>query len=155
MGTCYAYRNHDKAQYFDCGLACWNNKRSGLGCGPGARAMGLLLCADWSGDRISVENDSDSLDWQDGAIDIEVDVVLMLLETDGVEWLDVAGTGFHVASALAIHLRHPALIASLDKHFGPSAWKKRHADHVSRNTRTFDDAVHAALARGIVKFSSP
>jgi len=43
MGAVYRYVNYDLRQSFDCGVRRWNGKWSGVGRGPGARALGILL----------------------------------------------------------------------------------------------------------------
>lgn len=152
MGTTYDYWNQDKRQYFSCGLGIENDKRSGIGRGSSARALGLLLRYDWAGDRIAVIGDDQSTEWRDGAIDISVDLMLMLLDIDGTGWIDFDGCGFAPACELATYVRYPRLIAVLDAMFGPAGWRKRFEDHSRANSSTLANDIYEAQQRGIISF---
>jgi hypothetical protein len=152
LGTTYDYWNQDKRQYFCCGLRLQNDKLSGIGCGAGARALGLLLLYDWAGDRIVVKGDDLSTEWRDGSIDISADLLVMLLEVDGTDWLDFAGLGFISACEIATHLREPRMIAALDEKFGLGVWRKRFVEYSHGNASTLADAIYEAQQRGLIRF---
>lgn len=152
MGTTYDYWNQDKRQYFNCGLRLQNDKRSGIGRGAGARALGLLLRHDWAGDRIAVMADDRSPEWRDGASDISVDLIVMLVEVDGTGWLDFDGLEFTTVCEIATLLRDPRVIGALDEKFGAAVWRKRFAECSRRNTLTLAYQIHEAQERGIIRF---
>ena len=60
MGVSYFYVNHDKEQFFDCGLPGLNNRFNRIGTEPGSRALAILLSdhGTWKGDSISVVADT-------------------------------------------------------------------------------------------------
>lgn len=152
VGTTYDYWNQDERQYFSSGLLIQNDKKSGVGRGAGARALALLLRCDWAGDRIALMGDEESLEWRDGATDISIDVIALLLDVDGTDWLELDGLGFDVACSLAMHLNHPGLLVALDEKFGPAGWRKRFVESSRSHTSDFADRIFEAQRRGIIRF---
>lgn len=151
MGTTYSYWNQDKRQYFSCGLWGEASKKWGIGCGSAARALGLLLRYDWSGDRIAVMGDDQPMDWTREAIDVSVDVMVMLVDVEGPESLDLVGFNFTAVCELATHLRHARIIATLDEQFGPSVWRRRFANQ-SHGSSMLAQEIYEAQRRGIIRF---
>lgn len=142
MGTSYVYVNLDKRQHFRCGLCTASSGFAAIGHGPGARALALLLCerGSWHGDRISVLADSsDTWDGLHGeSINIEPEVLLMLIDVDGMAWLErplaESSLVFSRICTLASHLRHAGLIQWLDRSFGAGKWQRRQENYLKENT---------------------
>jgi hypothetical protein len=152
MGVYYHYVNHDKRQHFICGLCSWDDRFSGIGRGPGARALAILLSerGTWRNDRISVIGD-DGVDSKEfeyifvNYIDIEIEAQLMLLDVDGVEWIeaviDSSPNAFSNLCQFAIHLRRPDVIALLDAKYGVGNWQRRYEEYLKRNTDTWSQKI--------------
>jgi hypothetical protein len=115
------YLNPDKGQFFHCGLLGYASSFSAIGSGPGARALAILLSerGTWRNDQIAVVGDTAEAfdDVLRNALDIEVEVELMLLEIDGRAWveelLEKSIVAFRTMCAFAVHLRHPKVIRML------------------------------------------
>lgn len=162
MGASYIYLNRDQRQHFRCGLFTAGSGFSALGHGPGARALALLLCerGSWQGDRIAVLADT-SETW-DGvhreSLNIEPEVVLMLIDIDGMAWLEKplseSSLVFSRICTLASHLRHAGLIQWLDRSFGAGKWQRRLEIHAKENTPgPWLEHVIAARDRGLRLFA--
>src|SRR4051812_772891 len=148
MGSSYFYVNHDKAQFFNCGLFGSNDRYSQVGVGWGSRALGILLSdlGTWKGDRISVMSDEppefDAL--VRSAIDIEVEAELMLVDVDGLDWLEpwldssIGGVFDHLCS-FALLLRRADVTALLDRKFGVGKWQHRYKKHLQTQTNNNTD----------------
>ena len=134
MGVDYVYLNGDKRQFFHCGLSGFSSRFSAIGAGPGARALAILLSerGSWRNDRISVVADT-SPEFDDVFLtgtDVGVEVELMLLDVDGLDWiegrLEDSGIAFENVCAYAIHLRRADVIRMLDKTFGAGVWQRKY-----------------------------
>src|SRR5262249_21423127 len=134
MSLAHIYLNRDKKQFFHCGLLGFGSHFSAIGMGPGARALAILLSerGQWRNDRISVvaETSKEFDDALSNAVDIEVEVELMLLDVDGLGWieelLETSIIAFRTMCAFAIHLRHPKVIKMLDRRFGAGNWQRKY-----------------------------
>ena len=104
MGAYYCYVNWDRKEYFSIGTGNLNNKYSGLGYTPAARAFGLLLvnpilrsrysepllrhsiAGRWYRDQVTVEADEFGEWWWDHRqqefTDVSADVLVMLCVWD-------------------------------------------------------------------------
>src|SRR5262245_32241284 len=92
MSVAYIYLNADKGQFFHCGLLGYASNFSAIGSGPGARALAILLSerGTWRNDRVAVVGDT-SQECDDAfrnGVDIEVEVELMLMDIDGLAWVE-------------------------------------------------------------------
>lgn len=140
MGVEYVYANSRKAQFFHCGLLGWNGKFSGIGrAGPGARALAILLSdrGTWKDDPIAVLGESKEFDnLVANGVDIAVEVVLMLIEVDGLEWIEAeleTSPLFSPMCELAIHLRRPDIVGMLERKFGKGKWQRRYETHLKKH----------------------
>lgn len=156
MGVSYSYVNHDKRQYFTCGLFT-GDRFSSIGYGHSARALAILLSerGDWRGNRVSVIGDtSDEFAvLQRNGLNVVVDVVLMLIEIDGLDWieaeLDNCTDAFMLLCNLALHLRRPDVLRLLDKKLGAGKWQRAYDNHVKGNTDLWLQKVIEARDRGL------
>jgi len=156
MGVAYIYVNHDKGQFFR-GLLGWSSRFSAIGLGPGARALAILLSerGTWRNDRISVVGDT-SKEFDEifiNALDIEVEVDLMLIDVDGLEWVEAelerSILAFEKMCAFALLLRRSDLVSMLDKKFGVGKWQKRYAKHLQINTDLWSHKIVQAKNRSL------
>jgi hypothetical protein len=152
MGVDYIYLNQDKRQYYRCGIFGWGSHFSAIGSGPGARALAILLSerGTWKNDRVSVVADT-SKEFDDiftSGVDIEVEVELMLLDVDGLEWiderLDQSIIAFTRMCEFAIQLRRPDVMKKLDKKFGVGKWQGRYEEYWKHNTNVWSQKVTEA-----------
>jgi hypothetical protein len=157
MGVTYFYVNLDKRQFFTCGLFGRSSRYSGIGLGPSARALAILLSdrGTWRNDRISIVGDT-SEEFSDllwNGLNIEVEVVLMLIDVDGLEWveaeLDDDILAFEAMCDLAFHLRHLDVVRMLDRKHGAGKWQRKYEHHVRGNTDIWAEKVIEARDRGI------
>lgn len=142
MGSSYVYLNHDKRQYFRCGLFLASSDFSAIGNGPGGRALALLLSerGSWNGERVSAVSDT-SEGWEavhGELMNIEPEVALMLIDIDGLAWLEEkladSNLVFSRLCALASHQRHPGIGQLLDRTFGAGNWQRRYRNYLRENT---------------------
>jgi len=163
MGATYYYVNHDKLQYFDCGLAHQNSKFSGLGTGLGARALAILLSdrGTWQGDRISVIDDFSSafLDIFRGYLDIQVEALLMLFDVDGLEWiesgLEDSPDRFALACEIATYLKRRDVMHMLERKFGSGKWQERYSQLLKTDRSRQPQEFSAASSRQLVTLLKP
>lgn len=155
VGTSYGYANRDRREYFSCGLFGAGSRHSALGCGPAARALGLLLSEHgaWCGGRIAVVRDTAD-EWSTlrrESVDVGVEAELLLLEIDGFEWLETrvreSDATLLRLGDFAVHLQRTDVAGFLDATFGETEWRRRHGK-ASREV-AFDDTVLAARRRGL------
>lgn len=160
MGVSYFYLNHDKSQFFDCGLYGCNDRFAFVGSGPGARALAILLSdrGTWMGDRISVIADTSNAFEEAfvNGVDISVEAELMLLDVDGIEWLETRLAQPHSIGAFmdvctfARLLRRSDATRALDNVFGAGKWQRKYAEHLQlNNSDTRSQAVLNAQSRGL------
>jgi len=149
MGIYYYYGNPDRKEYFSIGVGAEGIKRGSIGCGFGARALGLLLlekesvpglAGSWAEQRVIVFGDetaSGDTFLEEGR-DISSAVLLMLFADNGDALLDRADTDdllFLQLAELAIVHGANELAAALQRRFGAD-WKSRYGrirkehDHV-------------------------
>lgn len=157
MSLDYAYVNHDKRQHYFCGMLGWRSDFAAIGCGPGARALGILLSdrGKWSRDRISVVSDTSAelSDLTAASVDIGVDVTLMLLDVDGTEWIDsqleTSTEAFRRMCAIAIQLRRSDVLDMLNNRFGVGNWQRRYKAETDQSFDPWQIRLSEALKRGI------
>ncbi|QEL14448.1 hypothetical protein [Limnoglobus roseus] len=159
MGLSYFYVNHDKDQFFACGLGS-NGRFWAIGQGRGSRALTILLSSHgtWKGDRISVVDDA-SEEFEElvvRGLNIEVEVELMLIQFDGLgwleEWLDSPIPEFATFArccSYAILLRHPRITEMLNRKYGVGKWQQQYEKYLQGNTDLWSDKVIDAKNRGI------
>jgi hypothetical protein len=163
MGAEYYYVNHDKLQYFSCGVADENSKFSGLGMGLGARALAILLSdrGTWEGDRISVVNDYSPmfLEIYQGYFDIQVEALLMLIDVDGLEWIDSelesSPSHFALACEIATYLKRRDVTHMLERKFGGGKWQERYNQHLKSDRTLRPREIAAASTRQLVTLLKP
>ena len=157
MSVSYIYLNADKGQFFHCGLLGYASSFSAIGSGPGARALAILLSerGTWRNDRIAVVGDT-SQEFDRAlhtGVDVEVEVELMLLDIDGLAWveelLEKSIIAFRTMCAFALHLRHPNVIRMLDNKFGVGKWQRKYENELKANTDLWSQMVVDAGIRRI------
>jgi len=156
MSISYSYANHDKRQFFTCGLFGCARFRT-IGTGHSARAFTILLSerGTWSKDRVSVVSDvnTEFSDLQWNGLDIVVEVILMLIEIDGFDWIAAAmdndSTAFTYMCNFAFHLRDTGAIKTLDQKFGSGKWQRQYENLVKHNTDLSIQQVLTARDRGL------
>jgi hypothetical protein len=157
MGVSYFYVNHDKEQFFDCGLPGLNNRFWAIGAGPGSRVLTILLSSrgTWKGDRISVVADT-SEEFDElviRGVNVEVEAELMLIEVDGLGWLeerlDLSIVTFARVCCYALLLRHPGITEMLNRKYGIGKWQQQYEKHLQVNTDLWSEKVIDAKNRGI------
>lgn len=157
MGMDYIYANSDKGQYYYCGLLGWSCRFSAVGLGPGARALAILLSdrGTWRNDRVSVVADTSKefeeifVNW----IDIEVEAELMLIEVDGLKWIedeiDRSNVAFEKMCAIALLLRRSDVVSMLDTKFGVGKWQRQYEKYLQGNTDLWSQKVVEAQHRSL------
>jgi hypothetical protein len=157
MGVSYFYLNYAKGQFYHCGLLGWSSRFSAIGSGPGARALAILLSerGTWGTDRISVVADG-TKEFDKvfiNSLDIEVEVELMLIDVDGLEWIEAeleqSSRAFVKMCAFALLLRRSDILNMLDKKFGVGKWQQRYQKHLKANTDTWSQRIIEAQSRGL------
>lgn len=160
MGVDYIYVNHDKGQFYYCGLLGWSSRFSAIGFGPGARALAILLSerGTWRYDRISVVADT-AKEFDEifiSSVDIGVEVELMLIDVDGLEWIEAelerSALAFEKMSAFALLLRRSDIANMLDKKFGVGKWQRRYEKHLQANTDLWSQRIVEAQNRRLKIF---
>jgi hypothetical protein len=156
VGVTYLYVNHDKQQFFTCGLFGCAGFRS-IGIGHSARAAAILLSdnSTWKENRISVMRDTSedfsNLQWS--GLDIEVEVVLTLIEVDGLEWIEAELDGnievFTCMCDFAFHQRDRDVIKLLDHKFGAGKWQRKYENYAKGNTDFWAQKVIQARDRAL------
>lgn len=152
MGVSYFYVNHDKQQFFYSGLFGWNSRFTSLGCGPGARALGIVLSDGglWRGDRISAIGDSsdDYCRIARSFSDVEIEAELMLIDHDGLEWIELQDNiiAFTRMCDYATYFRRQDIASLLDKTFGAGKWHRRYTRH-RQTGNNWDQKVADAASR--------
>lgn len=144
MGVDYYYLNHDKSQFFDSGLFGLNSRFEYIGSAPGARALAILLSerGTWMGDRISVIGDTSEAfeDAFANGVEITVEAELMLLDVDGLDWLEArlaepySVLTFKKAYAFATLLKRADVARALDNVFGAGKWQRQYQEYQKGNT---------------------
>lgn len=132
MSASHIYANLDLEQYFDVGLFGTNNNHKNVGCGPGARALGLLCNGGtWTNSRIAILNDySDQYEqMQQAFVDISIEAELMLLDTDQFRWvedsLDTGILAFAQLCRFALFLDRKDVADFLDSRYGRGKWHRK------------------------------
>ena len=157
MGVSHLYANAAKNQFYDCGLFGFSSNFSAIGKGPGARALALLLSdrGTWKNDPVSIvaETSPEFEKIYVCGIDIEVEVELMLIDVDGLEWLeellDRSISAFHTTCALAFLLRRADLVAMLDKKFGIGKWQRKYENDLKGTTDYWSQKIVEASQRSV------
>lgn len=155
MGQYFLYANLDKSEYFDVDALGGATKVGGVGCGLGARALGLLLLAGdasgvegvgaWRGDRVAAIGDytppgelpigAPPEVWPYAHVrarfrDIRSTVAVLLLRHDGPdELVEVARRNdelFVLLAELALHHGVAGLAEAMQGAFG-AEWKKAYS----------------------------
>lgn len=155
MGVDYIYVNQDKGQFYRCGLLGWSSRFSAIGFGPGARALAILLSerGTWRNDRISViaETSKEFDEIFINAVDIEVEAELMLIDVDGLEWIEAelerSILAFERMCAFALLLRRSDIVNLLDKKFGVGKWQRQYEKHLQANTDLWSQKIIEAENR--------
>lgn len=161
MSLGYFYVNHDKDQFFACGLGS-NGRFWAIGQGRGSRALTILLSSHgtWKGDRISVVDDA-SEEFEElviRGVNVEVEVELMLIQFDGLGWLEEnldspVGT-FARCCSYALLLRHPGITEMLNRKYGVGIWQQQYEKQLQGNTDLWSDKVIDAKNRGLALLKS-
>jgi hypothetical protein len=157
MSASHIYANLDLKQYFDVGLFGTSDNHKDVGCGPGARALGLLCNGGtWANSRIAVLNDySDEYEQtQQAFLDISIEAELMLLDTDKFRWVeDSIDTGILAFAQLcrfALFLDRKDVIYFLDSRYGRGKWHRKFDEHCKMNSPDFEtDLILAARDRNL------
>ena len=157
LSASHIYVNQDREQYFDVGLFGASDNHKYVGCGPGARALGLLCNqGSWANCRITVMSDSfdEYCQVQQSFVNISVEAELMLLDTDGFRWVaDSHETGIIAFAQLcrfALFLDRHDVGEFLDKQYGRDKWRRKFDEHCKLNNSTHaTDLVVAAHQRGL------
>ena len=157
MSASHIYVNLDRKQYFDVGLFGASNNHKYVGCGPGARALGLLSNGgSWASCRIVVVNDysDEYLQTQQSFVNITIEAELMLLDTDGFRWVDdspdLCILAFSQLCRFALFLDRPDVVDFLDSRYGRGKWKRKFDENCRLNNSTYwTDMVLAARDRNV------
>lgn len=157
MSATHAYVNHDKAQWFRCGIFGRRDDFHGIGRGPGARALGILLSdrGTWIGDHISIISDFSAAFERlyVTATNIDVEVELMLIDVDGLDWierdLDSYPIMFRQMCAFATLLRRKDIIDMLNAKYGIGKWQRRYERELQGNTDLWSQSIIDAAQRNL------
>jgi hypothetical protein len=85
------------------------------------------------------------------SVDIEVEVELMLLDVDGLEWIEAeleqSILAFERMCAIALLLRRSDVVTMLDKRFGVGKWQRRYDNHLKGTTDIWSQKIVEAQNR--------
>ncbi len=87
------------------------------------------------------------------SVNVEVEAELMLIEFDGLDWLerllDASLVSFERMCCYALLLRHPGVSAMMDRKYGVGIWQRRYEKHLQANTDLWSQRVIDAKNRGL------
>ena len=157
MGVDYYYVNRIKSQFYSCGLFGRSSRFNAIGQGPGARALAILLSdrGTWKNDRISVVADSvpEFEDIFSTFDNIDASVALMLIDIDGLEWIERSLSEstlvFGLVCAIGILTRRQDVVKLLDTKYGIGKWHKEYERYLHGNTDLWSQKVIDALNRDL------